>query len=96
MNQELALWIIGILLAVVGFLLVRVLKQGDDTNKKVTAQGESFARLETTVGHLTTDVRGLKEWRQVLTDRALEAAEERARELEAERRHGPPDRRGLV
>lgn len=92
MNQELALWIIGILLAVVGFLLVRVLKQGDDTNKKVTDQGIAIARLE----GLHARVDSLDDWRSRVLERAADAAEERARELEAERRHGPPDRRGLV
>lgn len=88
---ELALYVIGVLLAVVGFLLVRVLRSVDDTNAKVTATAIAFAHLETNVSYLTTDVRSLKDWRQEMTVRALEVAEDRARELE--RRHGPADRR---
>lgn len=87
MTQELALWIIGILLAVVGFLVVRVLRQGDDTNEKVSALGLAVARLE----GLHARVDSLDEWRARTQQRALEMAEARA--VEAERRHGPPDRR---
>lgn len=91
MNQTLALWIIGGLLAVVGFLVVRILRVVDETNKLVAEQGLSSARLEVSVGHLTHDVRSLTQWRQEVTNRALEDAAERVRELE--RRIGPSDRR---
>lgn len=97
MTQEVLLWIGGIAAAIIGtlglVLLRRVLDALDRVDKKVTAQGESFARLETNVGHLTTDVRSLNTWRQDVSARALAAAEQRA--IEAERRLGPADRRNV-
>ncbi len=94
MTQETLLWLGGIGATLVGslslILLTRVLKQGDDTNKKVTDQGLAIARLE----GLPARVDSLDEWRNRMQQRALELAEERA--IEAERRLGPPDRRGAV
>lgn len=99
MNQDVLLWVGGVAVTLVGtlslILLTRVLRTTDDTNRKVTEQGVSFARLEISVGHLIADVRSLNDWRQDVTNRALEVAEQRARLLEAERRSGPTDRRGI-
>lgn len=102
MNQELALWALGILCALVGTLmlivLTRVLKQGDDTNDKVTKQGETLTRVDTSVQSLSVRVSSLDEWRSQLLQReineqAAEILELRRERGDGERRHGAPDRR---
>lgn len=82
-----ALWAVGILLSFIGALMLivlnRVLAQGDDTNKKVTSQGEKLATVISNVGSLDERVNSLHRWRNELQARELEQAQ---RELEEERR----------
>ncbi len=90
MTQEIALWIGGIVAAVIGtlslVLLRRVLDGLDRVDRKVTEQGISVARIESTVTSLHSRVDALDSWRSRVQERALEAAEERA--SNAERRLG--------
>lgn len=100
MPQEVILWIAGLAAAVIGtlalVLLRRVLDGLDRVDTKLTEQGLSVARIENTVTSLHGRVDSLEGWRSRLQERAVEAAEERYRALEDERRHGPPDRRGII
>lgn len=102
MNQDVALWALGILCALVGTLgtivLTRVQRQGDDTNRKVTAQGESMARMETLAASLDRHVQSLLQWRNDVQQREITSKEAEILELRRERdaddrRNGLPDRR---
>ncbi len=65
--QDLYLWALGILTTIVGTLMLiilsRVLKQGDDTNQKVTTQGSTLARMEQSVSTLDGRVSDLHQWK---------------------------------
>lgn len=81
------LWALGVLCSLVGALmliiLTRVLKQGDDTNAKVTNQGVTLARMEASYASLDLRVTSLHDWRNELQKRELERAVD---ELAEERR----------
>lgn len=87
MSQEIWLAALGILCSVIGGLMLllmgRVLKQGDDTNKKVTDQGVTLAEVKTSVTSHEARLNSLHEWRNELQRRELDKA---TRELEDERR----------
>lgn len=82
-----AMWVIGLLCSFIGAILLvllnRVIGQGDDTNKKVTAQGEMLARLSDNVENLERRVTSLHEWRNMVQERELVRAQ---KELDEERR----------
>lgn len=99
MSQDVLLWVGSGVASVIGCLVLlwlrQVLGKLDDAKKelaglndKFAKQGESFARMETSVEHLTRDVRDLISWRQKVTEEALQEAREHARALEAKLRSG--------
>lgn len=65
--QDVYLWALGVLATIVGALMLiilnRVMKQGDDTNQKVTEQGSMLGRMEQSVGALDGQVKDLAAWR---------------------------------
>ena len=82
-----SLWVIGMLCSFIGALLLillsRVLKQGDDTNGKVTNQGVTLSRMEISVADLYTRVNVLHDWRTAVNSENLAKVVE---ELAVERR----------
>lgn len=88
--QDVALWAMGILCALIGALLLiiltRVLKQGDDTNTKVTAQGVTMARVEAAIANHEGRIESLHLWRNKLQEREFERAEAEVERLQEERR----------
>lgn len=88
MNQDIALWGLGVLATIVGTLMLiilnRVLNQGDDTNKKVTEQGVTLAKMDGAITAHETRLNALHEWRNELQRRELEKANE---DLAEERRN---------
>lgn len=101
MNQEIALWALGGLAAVVGSLSLVILngvrKTSDDTNRQVNALTVDNASMKASHIGLTSRVDALDRWRVEEQQRQLHAAEKRIAELEREReddrRDGPSDRR---
>lgn len=79
-NQDVFLWALGVLATLVGALMLiilnRVLKQGDDTNSKVTSQSATLARVETSVSQLDGRVSDLHAWKNEQTRKEAEAAAE--------------------
>lgn len=77
-NQDLFLWGLGVLCTMVGALMLiilnRVLKQGDDTNSKVTTQSATLARVETSVSALDGRVSDLHAWKNEQMRKEAEAA----------------------
>ena len=75
MSQDVLLWVGGIAASVIGalclILLTRVLRQGDDTNSKVTRQGESIARMEESQKEVVRRLGSLEEWRNRELERQL-------------------------
>ncbi len=94
------LWALGVLCTLVGALMLiilgRVLKQGDDTNAKVTAQGVTLARVETAIASHETRLNSLHDWRNKLQERELADAAAEVSELRARQREVDEERRHFV
>lgn len=82
MNQEVTLWVLGILCAVIGTLMLimlnRLMKQGDETNTLVIEQGKVLVKVATTTDVIHGRVTSLEDWRTTSLQAEVNAA---AREL---------------
>lgn len=86
-TNDVFLWALGILASLIGALMLiilnLVLKQGGDTNSKVTTQGVTLARVEQSVATLDGRVSDLHAWKNQQQEKELQRAVD---ELEEERR----------
>jgi hypothetical protein len=93
MSQDVLLWVGGIAASIVGtlglILLTRLLRQGDDTNSKVTALTEANAVLAESHRGVVQRVGSLEEWRLTETERQLADARARAEYAEKMLRERP-------